>query len=632
VEPLFVFLVALGTTVILTPAVRAVARAMGKVAQPTADRWHNRPTALFGGVGMFLGFVAAVALGASLLTMQAWAPVAEHFPRQALGIVVAATIMFVTGLADDLMKMRPTSKLVLQALAGAALVTAGVHFALTPWSPVNVVFTLFWFIALTNALNLLDNMDGVTAGVTGVSALFLATLFGLSGEWLYVALALALAGAAFGFLPYNVRPASIFMGDAGSLFHGAMLAGLGAAYTMVGTPPASGVALIPMLIVIVPILDTGLVTLTRTLAGHPITRGGRDHIAHRLVRMGLRESRAALLLSALAAGGGLFAILIAFRPGPVTMWLGAFYVLALVVFGAYLSHLYIYPAEAARSRPIGRILLEELLFRRRLLPVLLDLVIFAIAYTGAYLLRYDGTLPVGQAVLLETTLALAVGCKSVAFLITGVYRGVWSQASLPDLHRVVRGTFLGALFTMAAVVFLFRDAEFARSIFILDGMIAGLLALGLRASFRSLEAVRYSLNGVGARTLVYGAGKAGEVVLRELFSSPDLKLHPVGFIDDEPTKSGRSVHGVPVLGTERELRDAIEKHAIEKVIISTEKVATDRMNRVYAVCRSCDIDVLRLQLRIVPLIPHPNAAAKRSVSSLEPEQGTFSLQTSTRQH
>jgi UDP-GlcNAc:undecaprenyl-phosphate/decaprenyl-phosphate GlcNAc-1-phosphate transferase len=535
--------------------------------------------------------------------------------------------MFATGLVDDLRRLKPTSKLVLQALAGVVLVTVGVHYALTPWAPVNVVFTLFWFIALTNALNLLDNMDGVTTGVTGVSALFLAVLFAIAGQWLFVVLALALAGAALGFLPYNIRPASIFMGDAGSLFHGAMLAGLGAAYTMVG-PSGYAAAIVPILIVIVPILDTGLVTLTRTLAGLPITQGGRDHVAHRLVRMGLSESRAALLLSLIAAGGGFFAFLLARNPGTASMWMGATYVVALLVCGAYLSQLHSYPMEAARARRPGRVVLEELFYRRRLLEVLLDLVVFAIAYTGAYLLRYDGSLPPSQALLLEGSLALAVGCKSVAFLMTGVYRGVWSQASIPDVHRLVRGTLLGSLLTMAAIVFLFREAEFSRSIFVLDGILVALLVLALRASFRSLEAVRYSLNGMGARTLVYGAGKAGEVVLRELFSNPEAQLHPVGFIDDEPAKRGRWIHGLPVLGTGRQLHEAIAQNRIEKVIVSTQKLPPDRLGRVFEICHEAGVEVLRLHLEIAPAVPSQERAERREPRVLGPREGKRPLEVS----
>src|SRR5687767_4079448 len=212
--------------------------------------------------------------------------------------------MFLTGLVDDRFHLRPSSKLVMQALAAAIVVTAGVVYPLTPWTSVNSLATVFWFIALTNALNLLDNMDGVAAGVAALAALFLAITFGIQGGGgELVALSAALAGAALGFLPYNFHPASIFMGDSGSLFLGALIASVGAAYPSSASVSIVPVLFVPVFIAVIPILDTLLVTVTRTLAGRPISSGGRDHTAHRLVALGLRERQVAMMLYAFAIAG-----------------------------------------------------------------------------------------------------------------------------------------------------------------------------------------------------------------------------------------------------------------------------------------------------------------------------------------
>src|SRR3989449_2383356 len=265
----------LAVALFLTPAVRALARSLGLIARPTADRWHTRPTALMGGIaiaaGTLVGVVAWFALSAF-----GWSTgfaAAQPWPR---AVAASATFMFGVGVVDDLVRLRPQLKFILQLLAGVVLVGAGAILALTPWYLVNVLATVFWFVALTNAFNLLDNMDGVAAGVGAIAAFFLGVTFAQQGAWWHTALAWSLAGAVLAFLRYNFQPATIFMGDAGSLFIGSVLAGL------VVTSPASvsgslvSVLFVPLAIVAVPVADTALVTVTRTLAARSISPGGRS--------------------------------------------------------------------------------------------------------------------------------------------------------------------------------------------------------------------------------------------------------------------------------------------------------------------------------------------------------------------
>src|SRR5688572_11858988 len=172
----FPFVIGFVASLALTPLVRALARRFGIVARPTGDRWHKKPTALLGGIAIYAGF--AIAASTYLLTRGTDIRSIAQQPVP-LAIIAAATLMFLTGLVDDRFHLRPSSKLVMQALAAAIVVTAGVVYPLTPWTSVNSLATVFWFIALTNALNLLDNMDGVAAGVAALAALFLAITFGI---------------------------------------------------------------------------------------------------------------------------------------------------------------------------------------------------------------------------------------------------------------------------------------------------------------------------------------------------------------------------------------------------------------------------------------------------------------------
>src|SRR2546422_4041838 len=167
----------LGAGLLLTPRVRALAERVGLVAAPTADRWHRRPTALLGGVAIVLATLVGLGVwvaGATLPPGAGLLPVVT-LPAAAVGASVA--FMFGVGLLDDVFRLRAQLKFTLQTLAGVGLVAGGATLALTPWYVVNVVVTVFWFVGLTNAFNLLDNMDGVGAGVGAIAAAFLGITF-----------------------------------------------------------------------------------------------------------------------------------------------------------------------------------------------------------------------------------------------------------------------------------------------------------------------------------------------------------------------------------------------------------------------------------------------------------------------
>ena len=275
------FLLSLG----LTPIVRRFARRGGWVAIPEAEKWHDTPTTLLGGIAIFWAGAVVLALGGGLTA----------FPARVWG---GAGLLFATGLADDLWGLRPATKLVAQLGSAALVLSAGLLFA--PAAPVWVSgpLTLVWVLGITNALNLLDAMDGVSASVATLAAVFFGFVAALQGLGALATVAAVLAGAAAGFLVFNVAPARIFMGDCGSLFLGYVLAMLGLGVQ--GADGTAGSVLVPVLILAVPIFDTTFVSITRILRGQSITHGGTDHTMHRLVRLGWSERQTPLLL----CGGG----------------------------------------------------------------------------------------------------------------------------------------------------------------------------------------------------------------------------------------------------------------------------------------------------------------------------------------
>ena len=324
VEP---FLVALAGSFLLTPLLRRCARRIGFVDLPTSRKIHQEPVALLGGVAVYVAFAAAV--------------VSQGTPRgPLLGLLLGAALLMLVGIADDAKGMDPRIKLAAQVGAASVAVACGVQTTFLGTAYLNIPFTLLWIVGITNAFNLLDNMDGLAAGVAAISASTFAILASrysnLGGEQAATAIAAAaLTGGCLGFLRYNVVRASIFMGDAGSMVLGFVLASLAALGSWRGpTVPTS--LLIPILVLAYPIFDTTFVTLLRLQEGRRVFQGGKDHSSHRLLSLGLGQTEAVLLIYLFALCHALTAALVAsvtFRLSLLALASSGF---ILFIFGAVL--------------------------------------------------------------------------------------------------------------------------------------------------------------------------------------------------------------------------------------------------------------------------------------------------------
>lgn len=300
---------------------------LGLTAAPRPDRWHSAPTPSSGGLAIFLSCAAAY-----------WLVCPGRYPR----IAWAVAALWLFGLLDDRLRLRPLLKLAVQVAAAGFVVLDGLVFPLTPWYPMNVALSIFWIVMITNAINLIDNMDGLCAGVVIVICFFRCWLLTTDGYPAGADLC-AILGAAFaGFLLFNYPSARIFMGDCGSLPAGFALGAL----TLAGPAPHPGALLAgfcyPALTFAYPIFDTVLVSVLRTLAGRPITRGGRDHSSHRLASVGLDQRQVVWILWLLTAFGSSLGIWIHWIPD--ALWAAG--VLLAVPFGLlalYLARLPEYP-------------------------------------------------------------------------------------------------------------------------------------------------------------------------------------------------------------------------------------------------------------------------------------------------
>lgn len=578
-----------GASLLLTPAVRAIARRVGWVAKPRADRWHARPTALMGGLAIVAAFLVALGMGE-----------VAHVVTHGRLLVVCALTMAVLGFVDDRIQLRPYTKLIGQLVAAIAMTSFGLAFPWTPWLPVNQAITIFWLVGVTNALNLLDNIDGLSSGIAAIAALFLAVLHASEGQVSDAFLCLSFAGSVLGFLVYNFNPASIFMGDSGSLFLGFFLGGAALYAPRSNSGGVIGILAPPVLLLAIPILDTTLVTITRKLNGRPVSQGGRDHASHRLVALGLSERNATLVLYALALAAGGIAILMRVMPESLTLAALPVVALAVLVIGIYLARVRVYtPVAEVTGALETRALIptfSDFTYKRRIFEVVADYTLILLAYYGAFLLRFDGELVAPHWVRFRASIPLVTATQLLVFLAAGIYGGIWRYTGLRDIRRlaltVVAATAAGAL------VAVFATGElrgFSRVVFVIDGLLLFFGTAALRFSFRLLHdeiSARRQLPD-HKRVLIYGAGDGGEFLARALLNNADLAMKPVGFIDDDPNKEGRVVHGLAVLGSYKRIGNFIESFEVTEILVSTRAISDDRAHQITALAATLGARVRR---------------------------------------
>ncbi|MEO6391945.1 MAG: glycosyl transferase [Pyrinomonadaceae bacterium] len=585
--------VAFAGSLLLTFAVRQWARRFGYVAQPKIDRWHKQPTAMMGGIAIF----ATVALSYIFL-----------LPHSAQGwvILAAGTFLFTIGLIDDLLRIKPYQKLIGQVMGASLIIFYGLSLPWTNFKTLNMVITIFWLVGITNAVNLLDNMDGLAGGIAAIAALVLAFSTGISTQpdemWLLVVFIAALAG----FLCFNFNPASIFMGDCGSMFVGFFLASSVLLNATGGRSRSLfSVLAVPVLILFVPIFDTTLVTVVRKLKGRAASQGGRDHTSHRLVGLGLSERTAVLMLYAFAVLSGALALWV--RELKIDQSLAAIvgFVIVLTLVGVYLAKVKVYDEDQEPQAEANRTLvafLVDVSYKRRLFEVLLDVVLIVLCYYASYLLLFGAMRDDDNWRLFLRTVPILVFVKLAAFLWSGTYRGIWRYTSIGDLFGFAKGALAGSIGSMLLILLLFRFQGFSRRVFLVDGILLLVAITASRMAFRLFrQMIPGQRPGVGRRALIYGAGDAGEMLLRELRNNPALEYSPVGFMDDDPMKHGKVIHGLRVFAGNGSLPQVCHEQEVDAVLIACRSISSDRVTEIATNCRDMSVDLQRMHLKIEPV-------------------------------
>jgi UDP-GlcNAc:undecaprenyl-phosphate GlcNAc-1-phosphate transferase len=575
--------------------VRRFAASSGAVVPPRPDRWHTAPTPTMGGIAIAAGTIA----GFSAIVFRPDLAVA---PGQWFAVPFAALAMFVVGVLDDRLQLSPVAKLVASLAIGAFLV-----FALAGTGPEGAlpsVYTLvatIWFAGLCHAINLLDNMDGLAAGVGLIAAMFLAVLLaGFLGPTIVVLLT-ALAGALLGFLYWNRSRARLFMGDCGSLFIGATL-GAASLVPIYNAPLAFiNPAVIVILVLIVPLFDTGFVLVLRRLAGRKATKGGTDHVSHRLVSLGFSERSAVRILYLLGIAGGLTGwVLMQGRGVEPMLPLVAVFAVLIVLMGIYLARVPAYNAEdfIALQKSSFAPFLKDLAFRWHAAEVLLDLVLITVCYYLAYRLRFEGEDLDNFLPYFTASLPVVLGCKLAALYGSGLYQRSWFTFGLRDVASVLRGVGLGSLLSVLTAAYLYRLVGFSRAVFVLDALLLAVAIVATRGSFRAMNLVAATRNKRSRRILVYGAGAFGQTLVREMRANPMWNMNPIAFIDDDPMKTRRWIMGVPVRGNLDELEQTMHQYAIDEVVLSSPSINGSVEYRIREVCATLKRPVRRLYMDI----------------------------------
>jgi UDP-GlcNAc:undecaprenyl-phosphate GlcNAc-1-phosphate transferase len=517
-------------------------------AAPRSDRWHSQATPNSGGVAIFL----SCALAYAIAFRGAYSPVA-----------VGGVAIFLLGFLDDRLRLSPVPKLLVQCAIAALVVANGVVFSATSWIWVNWAFSFGWIVGLTNSFNLIDNMDGLCAGVTVVICVFRVFALSASGHVVDAGLAAILAAAFGGFLIFNYRPARIFMGDCGSMLAGFLLSTLTIASSEAHTKAFAAGFFYPALTFAYPIFDTLLVSCLRRAAGRPISVGGRDHSSHRLAYLGIGERRVVWILWALTALGSAIGLLTRWMPLEVIA-AAALLVAALAMFGIFLSTLPPYQVPKD-SQVLGPWLRKHVPTLRAGTILLVDALLAGVAFFIVFLIRYESNLIQAQVHHMLVSLPVVMLSYGLVSCLGRTYDISWEWFALEDILRIGGAVLAGAV--LAGFGMLVLGVNYPLDALLAYWALCFALSAGLRGSLRALHNV-FEASGVEPdRVAIFGVSAAAETVAHLLHRHVGLNATPVLFLDYDRSKDGIRIRGIPVRCCDANLRNLAAQFRLKSILI-----------------------------------------------------------------
>lgn len=620
---------------LFTPAVIRFAFRFGAVDVPDARKVHSKPVPRLGGLVIFLS------VGLSLLLFYHFLPmfsgVRESLATENVLIGFALLSIFLLGAVDDLRSLRPELKFSVQFLVALLVYAAGFRISMIThpfggemlalgWF--DVPLTVLWLVGVTNAFNLIDGLDGLAAGVAVIACAAITLLALLAGDSFTALFTLMLAGALVGFLRYNFHPASIFMGDSGSLFIGFSLALISLQTT---TKLSTGFTLlIPLLVLMLPIMDT-VISMARRLLGSCLPGRGeangngslfrklygmfvpdRAHIHHQLLMLGLSHRNAVLVLygvSAFFAAGAL----VLTRSDQPEQSLAFLFIFGFALFLG---------VKQLRYHEIA-ILNNGLLLpfykwwtgNRTLLPWLTDIGFIVISFLlTLQMMRIGGWIAWEEG--LSPGLAVTVLVIQFAVLqLTGIYREEIRSLAIGNALAI---TAMVAYAVLAGTLALLMSGVIAPAVLLpflfLNFYLLLTFVLGFRISY---QAMRYWFSRdkrTGIQILIYGANERGKALIDDLSRSTGEDYRIVGFLDDDPGKAGKKMYGYPVFGGHWKLPRLLDREQIDWICLCDEKIRPENLKRLRSIAESRNVEIRKVQIRFesvlnesskpVPELPH----------------------------
>lgn len=528
------------------------------MSEPRRDRWHRKATAQMGGIGfvpIILGFGLWHLVGSLPRGWTSFLYPADLWRSDLIfaSILCGTAILFVAGWLDDRIELRPRTKLLFQLGAASQLIYFGGGMSPTGWSLLDAALSYAWLVGITNAVNLLDNMDGLCAGFVAIVCAAMGILW--TGGENGAGLCGIVAGAALGFLVYNFPPAKIFMGDSGSLPLGFLCAALALPGSLNGhwgreaQDLLAGISSVvaASVLLAVPILDTFLVAITRILKARNPMQGGRDHTSHRLAKLLASENRSLVFFLLLALATALIFLILLKVPPLMAICAGGVFWLSLVLLGNLLTA----GINADRSKgPFFLGFIRTWSKRYAVFPLLLDAGMILMLFPAAYYLRLDFQVGLQELDAMRRSLPVLLFSILGSGLLLGSYAVPWSQASSLDYLRQAAVSGMGILLALAAVTLATRFEEgYSRSAFLIFGILF-IVGQGTARVFQELGmkvALRAGRPSSRIPVLIYGAGKRGRLLAEACGIVPELsRYRVVAFFDDNEELRGKRLDGLPI--------------------------------------------------------------------------------------
>lgn len=546
------FFVSFLTALFLIPLLIKVAKRLNFLDYPSVLKIHTNPTPLFGGLAVFIGFSLALILALGLFDLP--------FNSDMVGILVGGALVVSLGLLDDKRGLSPSHKLLGQIIAALLFLALSQNARILTGSNWDILILILWIVGLMNAVNFLDAMDGLCVGISFISASAFLAIAIFSHQMTSALIALALMGGLLGFLRYNWSPAKIFLGDAGSMFNGFILACLGILFAR-GNPSYSSL-LVPILILSYPIFDISFVTLVRLREGRKVYVGDYNNSPRRIASLGMQNKKVVLwiyLICSLLGSLGIFVYF--FFDSPVKMLIAVFVWLILVLFGVHLQRNFVN-------------------IREKLFLILCDTVMINAVFLLFFWVKFHSGLFASQwGIPLSEYVAPAVWITIFwlnLFAVMGLYEIPGDSRHRDELKGMIKATAAGILLFLI-LTFDPSYLQIKSWILILIYGLGLIIALGLVRSLFTYLIRRFNFLRASLRKgIIVGTGQKARHLFEDLSANPEYGYQVVGFVREDPADTSPnpsdSVEKLPgkVLGAIQDLDEIVRENRVQDILIGVE--------------------------------------------------------------